>query len=145
RGKTAAEDQQYYKTLKTSSKDRAENVMIVDFLRNAIGRISQSGSIKVYKLFFIEAYKTVFQMNSMVSGTLKNNTDLTQILTSLFPCGSITGEPKLNTMKYIKQLESSPRGIYCGAIGLLLPTEDDKMIFNIPIRAIEYTYGQAIY
>ena len=67
-------------------------------------------------------------MTSMVSGTLKTNTDLTQILTSLFPCGSITGAPKLNTMKYIKQLESSPRGIYCGAIGLLLPTEDDKMI-----------------
>lgn len=128
RGKTEAEDQQYYKTLQTSSKDRAENVMIVDLLRNDIGRISQSGSIKVYKLFFIEAYKTVFQMTSMVSGTLKNNTDLTQILTSLFPCGSITGAPKLNTMKYIKQLESSPRGIYCGAIGLLLPTEDDKMI-----------------
>ncbi|SUK36090.1 Para-aminobenzoate synthetase component I [Staphylococcus aureus] len=77
-------------------------------------------------------------MTSMVSGTLKTNTDLTQILTSLFPCGSITGAPKLNTMKYIKQLESSPRGIYCGAIGLLLPTEDDKMIFNIPIRTIEY-------
>ena len=83
----------------------------------------------MYKLFFIEAYKTVFQMTSMVSGTLKINTDLTQILTSLFPCGSITELPgKLNTMKYIKQLESSPRGIYCGAIGLLLPTEDDKMI-----------------
>ncbi|NGT20768.1 aminodeoxychorismate synthase component I, partial [Staphylococcus aureus] len=114
-------------------------------LRNDIGRISQSGSIKVYKLFFIEAYKTVFQMTSMVSGTLKTNTDLTQILTSLFPCGSITGAPKLNTMKYIKQFESSPRGIYCGAIGLLLPTEDDKMIFNIPIRTIEYKYGQAIY
>ncbi|EOD7583861.1 TPA: chorismate-binding protein [Staphylococcus aureus] len=145
RGKTEAEDQQYYKTLQTSSKDRAENVMIVDLLRNDIGRISQSGSIKVYKLFFIEAYKTVFQMTSMVSGTLKTNTDLTQILTSLFPCGSITGAPKLNTMKYIKQFESSPRGIYCGAIGLLLPTEDDKMIFNIPIRTIEYKYGQAIY
>lgn len=71
RGKTEAEDQQYYKTLQTSSKDRAENVMIVDLLRNDIGRISQSGSIKVYKLFFIEAYKTVFQMTSMVSGTLK--------------------------------------------------------------------------
>ncbi len=109
RGKMEAEDQQYYKTLQTSSKDRAENVMIVDLLRNDIGRISQSGSIKVYKLFFIEAYKTVFQMTSMVSGTLKNNTDLTQILTSLFPCGSITGAPKLNTMKYIKQLESSPQ------------------------------------
>lgn len=145
RGKTEAEDQQYYKTLQTSSKERAENVMIVDLLRNDIGRISQSGSIKVYKLFFIEAYKTVFQMTSMVSGTLKTNTDLTQILTSLFPCGSITGAPKLNTMKYIKQLESSPRGIYCGTIGLLLPTEDDKMIFNIPIRTIEYKYGQAIY
>ncbi len=67
----------------------------------------------MYKLFFIEAYKTVFQMTSMVSGFLKNNTDLTQILTSLFPCGSDTGAPKLNTMKYIKQLESSPRGISC--------------------------------
>ncbi len=96
------------------------------------------------QLIFIEAYKTVFQMTSMVSGTLKTNTDLTDF-TLLFPCGSITGAPKLNTMKYIKQFESSPRGIYCGAIGLLLPTEDDKMIFNIPIRTIEYKYGQAIY
>ncbi|MDN8849045.1 chorismate-binding protein, partial [Staphylococcus aureus] len=76
------------------------------------GRISQRGSIKVYKLFVIEVKNTVFQMTSMVSGTLKNNTDLTQILTSLFPCGSITGAPNLNTMKYIKPLESSPRGIY---------------------------------
>ncbi len=145
RGTSDAEDQFNYETLKLSAKDRAENVMIVDLLRNDIGRISRSGTINVYKPFFIETYNTVFQMTTMVGGTLLPNTDLLKILTALFPCGSITGAPKLNTMKYIKQLESSPRGIYCGAIGLLLPNDDQKMIFNIPIRTIEYINGQAVY
>ncbi|MBE5675374.1 anthranilate synthase component I family protein [Staphylococcus sp. SS87] len=145
RGNSDAEDQFNYETLKLSAKDRAENVMIVDLLRNDIGRISRSGTINVYKPFFIETYNTVFQMTTMVGGTLLPNTDLLKILTALFPCGSITGAPKLNTMKYIKQLESSPRGIYCGAIGLLLPNDDQKMIFNIPIRTIEYINGQAVY
>lgn len=145
RGISNEEDQFNYETLKASTKDRAENVMIVDLLRNDIGRISQSGTINVYKPFFIETYNTVFQMTTMVSGTLLPHTDLLQILTALFPCGSITGAPKINTMSYINKLETTPRNIYCGAIGLLLPNDDQKMIFNIPIRTIEYKNGQAVY
>ncbi|MBO1198802.1 anthranilate synthase component I family protein [Staphylococcus simiae] len=145
RGKTAQEDEKNYKTLANSTKDQAENVMIVDLLRNDISRIAKQGTIAVYKLFFIEQYKTVFQMTSMVCGQLSNNQQLHHILTALFPCGSITGAPKLNTMKYIRSLETSVRSIYCGTIGLLLPTRDARMIFNIPIRTIEYRNNQAIY
>lgn len=124
-------------------KDRAENVMIVDLLRNDITRISQSGTINVDQPFMIECYDTVFQMTSMVSGQLKPQTNLVDIMRALFPCGSITGAPKLSTMKYIQQLETSPRSIYCGTIGVLLP--DGRMIFNIPIRTIEYRNQEAIY
>lgn len=145
RGKTAQEDEANYKALVNSTKDQAENVMIVDLLRNDISRIAKQGTIVVYKLFFIEQYKTVFQMTSMVCGQLSNNQQLQHILTALFPCGSITGAPKLNTMNYIHSLETSARSIYCGTIGLLLPTPDEKMIFNIPIRTIEYRNNQAIY
>ena len=117
--------------------------MIVDLLRNDISRISQSGTVNVYKPFMIERYNTVFQMTSMVTGQLESEMKLINILTALFPCGSITGAPKLSTMKYIEQLESSPRSIYCGTIGMLLP--EGRMIFNIPIRTIEYRNQSAIY
>lgn len=137
------EDLNNYHTLQSSLKDRAENVMIVDLLRNDIARISQPGTVKVYKPFFIETYKTVYQMTSMVTGQLEAHTSLNKILTALFPCGSITGAPKLNTMSYIKQLEVGPRYVYCGTIGLLCP--DDKMIFNIPIRTLEYRDDQVHY
>ena len=136
RGETNEEDLQNYHQLQQSEKDKAENVMIVDLLRNDISRISKPGTIHVNKPFFIESYKTVYQMTSMVSGRLEAETSLTDILKALFPCGSITGAPKLNTMSYIKALEANPRYIYCGTIGLLCP--DDKMIFNIPIRTLEY-------
>ena len=138
RGKTSVEDQLNYEKLMYSHKDRAENVMIVDLLRNDMSRISKTGTIEVYKLFFIETYQTVYQMTSMVTGQLEDAISLHSILTAMFPCGSITGAPKQSTMTYIKHLETSPRYIYCGTIGLLLP--DDKMIFNIPIRTIEYEY-----
>ena len=82
-------------------------------------------------------------MTSMITAKLHKNTNLNQILSALFPCGSITGAPKLNTMNYIKALEQTPRNIYCGAIGLLLP--NGKSIFNVPIRTIQYLNNQAIY
>lgn len=145
RGKTIEEDKANYQLLKESSKDQAENVMIVDLLRNDISRIAENGTIKVDKLFFIETYQTVYQMTTMVSGKVKPQYHLVDVFTALFPCGSITGAPKLSTMRYINQLESTPRSIYCGTIGLLLPTEDDRMIFNIPIRTVEYRHDQAIY
>ena len=143
RGKTSVEDQLNYEKLMYSHKDRAENVMIVDLLRNDMSRISKTGTIEVYKLFFIETYQTVYQMTSMVTGQLEDAVSLHSILTAMFPCGSITGAPKQSTMTYIKHLETSPRYIYCGTIGLLLP--DDKMIFNIPIRTVEYRNNLALY
>ena len=143
RGKNSVEDQLNYEKLMYSHKDRAENVMIVDLLRNDISRISKTGTIEVYKLFFIETYQTVYQMTSMVTGQLEDAISLNSVLTAMFPCGSITGAPKQSTMTYIKNLESSPRYIYCGTIGLLLP--DDKMIFNIPIRTVEYRKNLALY
>ncbi|OFQ11352.1 aminobenzoate synthetase [Staphylococcus sp. HMSC072E01] len=143
RGKTSVEDQLNYEKLMYSHKDRAENVMIVDLLRNDMSRISKTGTIEVYKLFFIETYQTVYQMTSMVTGQLEDAVSLHSILTAMFPCGSITGAPKQSTMTYIKHLETSPRYIYCGTIGLLLP--DDKMIFNIPIRTVEYRNNMALY
>lgn len=143
RGKTSVEDQLNYEKLMYSHKDRAENVMIVDLLRNDMSRISKTGTIEVYKLFFIETYQTVYQMTSMVTGQLEDAISLHSILTAMFPCGSITGAPKQSTMTYIKHLETSPRYIYCGTIGLLLP--DDKMIFNIPIRTVEYRNNMTLY
>ena len=143
RGKTSVEDQLNYEKLMYSHKDRAENVMIVDLLRNDMSRISKTGTIEVYKLFFIETYQTVYQMTSMVTGQLEDAISLHSILTAMFPCGSITGAPKQSTMTYIKHLETSPRYIYCGTICLLLP--DDKMIFNIPIRTVEYRNNMALY
>ncbi|MDU1274031.1 MAG: chorismate-binding protein, partial [Staphylococcus epidermidis] len=133
----------YYNNLKTSSKDMAENVMIVDLLRNDITRIAQSGTIDVPELFSIEKYDTVFQMTSTVCGRLQDDIQLIDMMRALFPCGSITGAPKINTMQYIAQLEDMPRSIYCGTIGLLLPNQ--RMIFNIPIRTIEYNHEEAVY
>lgn len=143
RGKTKAEDQLNQMTLAQSAKDRAENVMIVDLLRNDMSRIAKTGTVKVYKPFHIETYSTVFQMTSMVTSELSSKTDLIDVLTALFPCGSITGAPKLNTMQYIKDLEQTPRHAYCGTIGLLLP--EGKSIFNVPIRTIQYLNDEAIY
>ena len=117
--------------------------MIVDLLRNDIGRIAQSGSVYVYQLFNIEAYTTVYQMTTMVTGKVNHTMSLVNVLKALFPCGSITGAPKLNTMKYIKALEQTPRYIYCGSIGLLLP--NGKSIFNVPIRTIQYINDKAVY
>lgn len=143
RGHNEADDHMLYEKLMYSSKDRAENVMIVDLLRNDIARIAKPGSVKVYQPFHIEVYETVCQMTSMVVGTMKENTSLVSLFEALFPCGSITGAPKINTMRYIKQLEEIPRHVYCGTIGLLLP--NGKAIFNVAIRTVQYINGRAIY
>ncbi|MBO1238019.1 anthranilate synthase component I family protein [Staphylococcus nepalensis] len=143
RGKTELEDRDNLNQLICSTKDRAENVMIVDLLRNDISRIANTGTVKVYKPFHIETYQTVYQMTSMVTGQLGRHLSLESILKAIFPCGSITGAPKLNTMTYIKQLEQTSRNGYCGTIGLLLPS--GKSIFNVPIRTIQYINGEAVY
>ncbi|MCU5745801.1 anthranilate synthase component I family protein [Staphylococcus sp. SQ8-PEA] len=139
----AEADRLNYMELSSSSKDRAENVMIVDLLRNDISRISQTGSVQVYNLFNVERYETVYQMTSMVTGRVQDGIGLIDVLKALFPCGSITGAPKHNTMQYISKLERTPRHIYCGTLGLLLPSGNS--IFNVPIRTVEYIDNEAIY
>jgi para-aminobenzoate synthetase/4-amino-4-deoxychorismate lyase len=114
-----AEDQARAHWLAHDTKNRAENVMIVDLLRNDLGRISEIGSVHVPRLFAVETYKTVHQMTSTVTSTLREGAKFPEVLAALFPCGSITGAPKLHTMDLISELEAMPRGLYCGAIGWL--------------------------
>lgn len=143
RGNYKAEDQTNYEQLKHSKKDRAENVMIVDLLRNDLSKISEVGTVNAIDLFKIEPYQTVYQMTSTIRSQLKAQQSLFNLLQALFPCGSITGTPKESTMAIIKRLENRPRGIYCGTIGLLLP--DNRMIFNVPIRTIHSNSERAVY
>jgi para-aminobenzoate synthetase / 4-amino-4-deoxychorismate lyase len=115
----SALDQQRADWLAHDAKNRAENVMIVDLLRNDLGRISETGTVRVPALFAVESYQTVHQMTSTVTATLRSGLHFPDVLRALFPCGSITGAPKLHTMDLIADLESEPRGLYCGAIGWL--------------------------
>ena len=110
-------DSQRADWLGRDAKNRAENVMIVDLLRNDLGRISETGSVTVPSLFAVESYRTVHQMTSTVESTLRPGVDFPGVLRALFPCGSITGAPKVHTMDLIAGLETGPRGLYCGAIG----------------------------
>ncbi|UOQ85275.1 aminodeoxychorismate synthase component I [Gracilibacillus salinarum] len=142
RGKTFEEDEQLKKRLKHSTKDQAENVMIVDLLRNDLGRIAKPGSVRVKSLFDIESYPTVHQMTSTITAELETNT-IYEWFRALFPCGSITGAPKVETMKYIATLENTPREIYCGAIGFISP--DRSATFNVPIRTVLINGNKATY
>lgn len=132
RCKNSEEDSEKAGSLKRSKKDRAENVMILDLLRNDLGRISETGSVKVRNMFEIEKYESLFQMTSTVKSRLVS-TNLSDIIPKIFPCGSITGAPKLRTMEIIKELESEARGIYSGSIGI---AEKGKLIFNVAIRTL---------
>ncbi len=130
RGRTTAEDAEQAEWLKHSVKNRAENVMIVDMIRNDLGRIAEVGSVRVPELFSAERYPTLWQMTSTV--TAKTSASLTDIFTALFPCASITGAPKVSTMKIIAELESTPRNLYTGSIGYIAPNRMAK--FNVAIR-----------
>ena len=134
RGRWPAEDRELAEWLKQSAKDRAENVMIVDLLRNDLGKVSVPGSVRVSSLFDIERFETVWQMTSTVESTLKDGVSLVELMSALFPCGSITGAPKIRTMEIIRELERSPRGAYTGTIGLLKPGGD--CVFNVAIRTV---------
>jgi para-aminobenzoate synthetase/4-amino-4-deoxychorismate lyase len=134
RAKDPQQDQAYYRFLENDPKNRAENVMIVDLLRNDMGKIATPGSVQVEKLFAIERYETVHQMTSSIKAHIKENTTLETIIRHLFPCGSITGAPKIKTMQIIRALEKEPRNIYTGAIGTLYPNND--MRFNVAIRSL---------
>jgi para-aminobenzoate synthetase/4-amino-4-deoxychorismate lyase len=134
RGRWLDEDQTLATTLQQSTKDRAENVMIVDLLRNDLGKVSVPGSVQVSSLFDVERFETVWQMTSTVESTLRDGTTLVDLMTALFPCGSITGAPKIRTMEIIRELEPFPRGAYTGAIGFIRPGGD--CVFNVAIRTV---------
>ena len=127
--------------LQGDEKNRAENLMIVDLLRNDLGRIARVGTVKVPALFSVERYRTVFQMTSTVQAEIAPEVGLPAVLRALFPCGSITGAPKHHTMALIARLENTPRGLYCGAIGWLdAPTEPGRALgdfcLSVAIRTI---------
>lgn len=143
RGVTDQEDLAQSSWLEQDPKNRSENMMIVDLLRNDMNRISEVGSEHVESLCQVEQYSTVWQMTSTIKSQLRPDVDLVEIFRSLFPCGSITGAPKIATMEIIKNLEPQLRGVYCGTIGLLLP--NGRRIFNVAIRTIQLHQGKAIY
>lgn len=130
RGRTAAEDRSAADALHESAKERAENVMVVDMVRNDLGRIATVGSIDVPALFALEAYPNVWQMTSTV--TARTNARLDEIFAALFPSASVTGAPKVRTMGIIRALERRPRGVYAGAVGYVAP--DGRAQFNVAIR-----------
>ncbi|OIQ45236.1 MAG: aminodeoxychorismate synthase, component I [Roseobacter sp. MedPE-SW] len=127
--------------LRQDEKNRAENLMIVDLLRNDISRIAQLGSVKVPELFAVESYATVHQMVSTVQAQLRPGVGLGQILQALFPCGSITGAPKIRAMEILSELEPWARDIYCGSIGWMAP--DGASEFNVAIRTLMVEGGRA--
>lgn len=134
RASNPAHDAALRMELQGSLKNRAENLMIVDLLRNDIARICTVGSVRVPELFAIESYATVHQMVSRVTGQLVADTRASDIFRALFPCGSITGAPKIRAMEIIRDLEDTPRGIYCGSIGWMAP--DGSSAFNVAIRTL---------
>lgn len=133
RGNNQYEDLEMKKWLSGSEKDKAENVMITDLLRNDLGRIAKFGTVKADNLFEIEKYESVFQMVSTIKAGLKENS-LGEIIRNIFPCGSITGAPKIRAMEIIKELEKENRGIYTGAIGY---ADNECVKFNVAIRTLE--------
>ena len=132
RGKTLHDDIALMEELKNSEKDKAENIMITDMLRNDMGKISDTGSVKVLSEFDIEKYPTVWQMTSSIKS--QTSTNITGIFEALFPCASVTGAPKVSSMKIISEIEDQPREIYTGAIGYIAPNNEAQ--FSVPIRTI---------
>jgi para-aminobenzoate synthetase/4-amino-4-deoxychorismate lyase len=134
RGRNRTEDTKIADWLRQDEKNRAENLMIVDLLRNDLGRIAEIGSVKVPEIFTVETYRTLFQMTSTVVGELLPGLSYYDIFKALFPCGSITGAPKVRAMRLIKELENGMRGVYTGAIGYFGP--DKESMFNVAIRTV---------
>ena len=143
RGLTTETDLKQAQWLAQDQKNRSENMMIVDLLRNDMNRISKIGSENVKSLCLVEQYSTIWQMTSTIETQLLPNSSLGDIFQALFPCGSITGAPKIATMAIIKDVEKQARGVYCGAIGILLP--NGPTIFNVAIRTLQMQGNKAIY
>lgn len=135
------EDAKRIAWLQADEKNRAENLMIVDLLRNDISRVAKTGSVHVPELFKVESYATVHQMVSLVRAKLRPEATLGDTFTALFPCGSITGAPKLRAMEIIRELEPEARNIYCGTIGWAAP--DGRSDFNVAIRTLLVEDGTA--
>ena len=144
RGATHAQDAANAHALRASPKERAENVMIVDLLRNDLSRIAKPHSVRVPVLFHTQALPSVWQMTSDVQARTRKGTTLTDVFAALFPCGSVTGAPKVRAMQMIRALEPAPRGVYCGAVGVVWPLgaagadglHPVSATFNVPIRTV---------
>ncbi|MGJ8611231.1 MAG: aminodeoxychorismate synthase component I, partial [Octadecabacter sp.] len=134
RGATMQDDDALRGALQASVKDRAENLMIVDLLRNDMSRVSEIGSVKVPELFAVERFATLHQMTSTITSQVRADTTLKDLFMALFPCGSITGAPKVRAMEIIRELETTPRDAYCGSIGWIAP--DGAMEFSVAIRTL---------
>jgi len=127
-------DRKLGEALHASEKNRAENLMIVDLLRNDLGRLARPGTVRADPLFSLEKYPSVWTMTSTVQAEITPETSLAEILKALFPCGSVTGAPKIAAMKRIQETESEPRGLYCGSLGWLAPNGDFSL--NVAIRTL---------
>lgn len=138
RGRTTAEDREIAHWLRNDTKNRSENLMIVDLLRSDVGRVARTGSVRAEKLFSVERLPTLWQMTSTVTAELREDVGYEALFRSLFPCGSITGAPKVRAMQLIGEMEEEPRGIYTGAIGFFSPRET---VFNVAIRTLELEGG----
>ncbi|MBU2063002.1 MAG: aminodeoxychorismate synthase component I, partial [Candidatus Omnitrophica bacterium] len=141
RGENREDDAENKLFLQKDIKNRAENLMIVDLLRNDLGRISRTGTVSVKKLFRVEKYKTLFQMTSTVKSKLKKPLSILELFSSIFPSGSVTGAPKIHTMKLIRKIEKEERKIYTGSIGFISPKQN--AVFNVAIRTILLEKGRA--
>ena len=138
RSPDAAEDAKLAKWLAADEKNRAENLMIVDLMRNDLSRIAAKNSVAVEKMFEVETLSRVYQMTSTISAELRGGTGLFDVFKNIFPCGSVTGAPKLSTMRIIESLERGRRGVYCGAICFVSP---EKTVCSVPIRILERRGG----
>jgi para-aminobenzoate synthetase/4-amino-4-deoxychorismate lyase len=148
RGRWPAEDAAQAARLAASAKERAENLMIVDLLRNDLGKLAEVGSVEVPRLFEVERYETLWQLTSTVTARPRSGTGLTDVFRALFPSGSVTGAPKRSTMALIAELEESRRGVYCGAVGMVAPPGAPfRARFNVAIRTVvvDRATGDAVY
>lgn len=141
RGRTTAEDRAVAEWLRSDVKNRSENLMIVDLLRNDLGRVARTGTVRAEKLFSVEKLPTLWQMTSTITAELRNDAGYEAIFRALFPCGSVTGAPKVRAMQLIGQIEDGPRGVYTGAIGFFSPRET---VFNVAIRTLELEKGRGV-
>ncbi|MBC2644704.1 MULTISPECIES: aminodeoxychorismate synthase component I [unclassified Rhodococcus (in: high G+C Gram-positive bacteria)] len=148
RGHSVAEDREIVARLQASEKERAENIMIVDLVRNDVAQLAVTGGVSVTALCRAEQYETVHQLTSDVTARLRPDLGLVEIFRALFPCGSVTGAPKHRTMEIIRDLEPTPRGVYCGAVGVIAPAGVPvRARFNVAIRTlvVDTDRGSAIY